>query len=456
MATRKHVQVYKKRWYVLLIFCINGMMQFAIWNTFSPIETTARAVYKWDGWVIDLIAALGSITFCVSMLPFSWIMDVKGLRFTVLLAAAMQVVGTVLRVLPAGKMKILTPLIYCGQIISCLGGPVCMAAPPLLSSTWFPQHQRTTATAISTVAAYIGFSLSFLIGPAFVDDVKDSNAVKIGDNYRLNTTEEKKYEKQINTLLYFEASVQTILFFVILAYFPSKPPKPPSLSASTDRVDFKDGARKLSKNFNFLLLSTIYGASTGVFGGWCAILYQNLSEYGVQVNENFAGLLGFIAVTSGAISGVLFSTFADRFSGHLKLLLIIFMACSFYSVLLIYYVFTGIVRFNKGLAYVLFSLSGFFVNGTIPLFFELGVELTYPVAEGITSGAMTFFNNVVASLFLLLPLGNIGIKWMLWATVGTCAVSTVLLLFIKERYNRSFVDGNSTRENDFISASIST
>ena len=77
-STQSEVQVYKKRWYVLLIFCINGMMQFAIWNTFSPIETTARAVYKWDGWVIDLIAALGSITFCVSMLPFSWIMDVKG------------------------------------------------------------------------------------------------------------------------------------------------------------------------------------------------------------------------------------------------------------------------------------------------------------------------------------------------------------------------------------------
>ena len=231
-----------------------------------------------------------------------------GLRFSVLLATAMQLVGTAFRIIPTGNKKTSTALIYCGQIFIGLAGPFSIAAPPLLSSTWFPMHQRTTATAISTVAGYVGFSLSFLVGPAFVDDVNDSNAVKIGDNYRLNITEEKKFEKQINTLLYFEASVQTILFFVVLAYYPSKPPKPPSLSASTDRIDFKDGARKLSKNFNFLLLSTIYGASTGVFGGWCAILYQNLSEYGVQVNENFAGLLGFIAVTSGAISGVLFST----------------------------------------------------------------------------------------------------------------------------------------------------
>ena len=54
------------------------MMQFALWNTFSPIETTSRAVYKWDGWVIDLIVALGGIMFCVAIIPFAWIMDVKG------------------------------------------------------------------------------------------------------------------------------------------------------------------------------------------------------------------------------------------------------------------------------------------------------------------------------------------------------------------------------------------
>ena len=219
----------------------------------------------------------------------------------------MQTLGTILRAIPTGNTQTSTVLIYCGQIISCLGGPTFLAAPPLLSSTWFPKNQRTTATAISTVAAYVGLSLSFLIGPAFVDDVKDSNALKIGDNYRLNTTEEKKYERQIHTLLYFEASLQTVLFFVVLAYYPSKPATSPSLSASKDRIDFIKGARELSKNFNFLLLSTIYGASTGVFSGWCAVLYQSLSDYGIKVNEHFAGLLGFSAVTSGAFSGVLFS-----------------------------------------------------------------------------------------------------------------------------------------------------
>ena len=72
------VKVYKTRWFILFVYCINGVLQNAMWNTWGPIEETARAVYKWDDYVIDLMSAWGSITFCITMVPFAWIMDVKG------------------------------------------------------------------------------------------------------------------------------------------------------------------------------------------------------------------------------------------------------------------------------------------------------------------------------------------------------------------------------------------
>ena len=40
-------------------------------------------------------------------------------------------------------------------------------------------------------------------------------------------------------------------------------------------------------------------------------------------------------------------------------------------------------------------------------------------------------------------MGNLGTKWMIWATVFTCAASTVFLLFVKESYNRTSVDKRS-------------
>ena len=78
------IKVYKGRWYILFVYCINGVLQSAMWNTWGPIEATARAVYKWDSYVIDLLAAWGGITYCFTMAPFAWVMDVKGTVFLML------------------------------------------------------------------------------------------------------------------------------------------------------------------------------------------------------------------------------------------------------------------------------------------------------------------------------------------------------------------------------------
>ena len=201
----------------------------------------------------------------------------------------------------------MTILINFGQIIAGIAGPVAMAAPPLLSSTWFPPHQRTTATAISSIAGYVGTAFSFLIGPAFVDDVGSTSIPKIGNNYVLNSTQERKYRDQINVLLYVEAGAMLLIFFCVLIYYPARPPKPPSNSAATGRVDFTSGLKHLVKNYNFLLLVLLYGASKGVYGAWCSVLDQNLSEFGLGVSQKFAGWLGFVAIISGSFSGIIFS-----------------------------------------------------------------------------------------------------------------------------------------------------
>ena len=39
-----------------------------------------------------------------------------------------------------------------------------MGGAPLLSATWFPAEQRTTATAIAAVMNGVGVSVSFIIG----------------------------------------------------------------------------------------------------------------------------------------------------------------------------------------------------------------------------------------------------------------------------------------------------
>ena len=41
---------------------------------------------------------------------------------------------------------------------------------------------------------------------------------------------------------------------------------------------------------------------------------------------------------------------------------------------------------------------------TIPLFFEMACEVTYPVAEGVTTLVLTLANNIFGLLFLFIQM----------------------------------------------------
>lgn len=230
----------------------------------------------------------------------------KGLRLSVLLAAAGQFIGAVIRCYPPFyNWWISTLLVCCGQALSGLVAPIPLSGGVLLSATWFPSNQRTISTAIIMGSASIGGALSFIIGPLLIEDVAQSIRKHHYGRYILTPQEEAMYFNQINGLFILEAGLMGILFLGIYFHFPDKPPKPPSRSSITERANFKDGLSKLLRNRNFLLLATLYGVSCGVYSGWCSVLDQNLEEFGV--GQKVAGWLGFTAVICGALSGIFFS-----------------------------------------------------------------------------------------------------------------------------------------------------
>ncbi len=63
-----------------------------------------------------------------------------------------------------------------GQFFIALAGPFLVQGPPLVSVVWFPPHQRTTATAVATIAMELGHAMSFLFGPMLVKEPKIINA----------------------------------------------------------------------------------------------------------------------------------------------------------------------------------------------------------------------------------------------------------------------------------------
>lgn len=100
--------------------------------------------------------------------------------------------------------------------------------------------------------------------------------------------------------------------------------------------------------------------------------------------------------------------------------------------------------------YISATLGGLFVNGAIPLFYELAVETTYPIAEGTTTGILTLMNNVGCLLLLFLPMFSALKKsmyeWMNPTMAASCFACIPIMLLFKARYRRLSVDLLDTQQ----------
>ena len=217
-------------------------------------------------------------------------------------------IAAALQAIPLDNLQIQTWLIHIGAIVNCIAGPFELALGPLISATWFPPHQRTTSTALASLAPYVGTGLAFIISPSLVPDVgNQSSTIGKSIDYiqiRNNMTHDQiMYLKgKIMRLMYIELGVAALTLLVIMVYFPNKPKLPPSLTAAVDRLDFKFGFKRLIYNKQFWLLLFINGATIGVYSGYVSILDLNLSQFGIGAKS--AGWLGFGASVAGIVAGI--------------------------------------------------------------------------------------------------------------------------------------------------------
>lgn len=77
-GTNNEIRVYKRRWYVLILFSLLAFTQGSFWITWGPIAASSEYAFGWTDADIALYANWGPIAFIVTALVMSWIVDVKG------------------------------------------------------------------------------------------------------------------------------------------------------------------------------------------------------------------------------------------------------------------------------------------------------------------------------------------------------------------------------------------
>ncbi|CAL1581480.1 unnamed protein product [Knipowitschia caucasica] len=433
-----HSRVYKRRWLVLTLFSLLGFMQGMVWNFWGPIQNSAVHAFGFTKPDIAVLVLWGPVGF-VPWLLFMWLMDKRGLRASLLLAALLMLMGSVVRSVPVSDEPLRRWMIHGGQFLNGLGGPTIMSAGPYLSTTWFAPDQRATATAVASLFCYLGGAASFVVGPMVVPA---PNSTQLKGFWAAGVGSDSLIRDRIQLVMYGELGAIAVLFAAVLLYFPSRPPRPPSVAAASQRLSYRSSICRLLSNVRFLMIALAYAVPTGVIAGWSGVLDMVLTP--AKVSQVDAGWIGFWSVVGGCVFGIAMAKFADSIRGMLKLILVLMLAGA--SLASTWFTLTCLSQYTHlpstaAILYTSCILIGIFINSSVPIFFELFIETVYPVPEGITCGVVTFLGNLVTGLLLFfLTFYCTEVSWLNWCLIGSCLFSLVLLLFFRETYDRLYLD----------------
>jgi MFS transporter, FLVCR family, disrupted in renal carcinoma protein 2 len=487
------------RWWVLGVYAVIAGMQGLNWAIPGPISTSTQKLFGWTSDDTSLLVNWGPIAFIPLSLPFAWLIDAN-LRWAVIASAACVVVGSWIRVIATWQVK--DPSEYSGsllvwmnvaQFVSDCGGPVAMGAVSRLSQVWFSPEQRAIATAVGTESNMLGVALAFLWGPGLFPDTHP----------RVEAAQ----------WLWLSLAIPaTVVLVLTVLTFPERPAEAPSESARIQRIasmrghgginsDIKDGDGlsaaliagdreeagnaeggafaapassehtgwwgraveawemmvELGNNFQFWVLALGYGATTGVYGAWVAVLAINLQS--VNVSQSLAGWIGFVATVAGCAAGLVSGHLLERFRQG-KLLLIALTVAAGVSFLVFAVITTLRHDALHALAlhpaahpsffatdgafvplFVFAALGGFFCTASVPAFYEMASETAFPLDQGFISTMLANMNNVACVLFLAVPINQVGTRWENWAMAAVCFLTAAAFaLLFKEVQKRRMVD----------------
>ncbi|XP_055860116.1 solute carrier family 49 member 4-like isoform X3 [Biomphalaria glabrata] len=448
-------KVYTRRWYILTVFSLFAFTQSCFWNTWGPISTSSEVAFGWTDSTVAWLTNWGPISYVITGLTFPWILQVKGLRWATVPSMLLVAIGSCFRVITS-ETTAATILIHIGQFLNGLAGPMAMGGIATLSAIWFPPKERFTATAIGVNLCSLGASIAFISGPALVSvEPYQNQTALLAENNTIGTpklvnqtsrkssniTEDRIIEgkKQIMSYMYYECGWCCLILLLTLIYFPSRPPRPPSASATTDRENYWKGIWSLRKKTDYILLAVSYGISTGVINCWASLLNVNLRPF--HISETEAGWIGFYASVPGYFFSLIIGRFADLFARRSKQCILILLALSSACFILFTLMLIDSLAFTRALLYTSTIGGVTCLNCAVPLLYELGCELAFPTSEGAANGVLTLLNNIGGIIFLaVFSFPDVGSMWMNWVAIGSVTVSIPLIALVKGRFQRLEVD----------------
>ena len=366
------IGVTKKRFLILTLFSLFSMSNSFQWIEYSIITNVISGYYGVSNLAVNWTSVIYMALYIPGILPASWLLNRKGLRFCVLLGSFGTCFGAWIKCLSISPDRFWLTMI--GQGVVAASQLFILNIPPRLAAVWFGSKEVASATSCGVFGNQVGIALGFVLPPLL---------------FRGNDKSKEFVAKGLSTMFFTVAVITTVLLVLKLFFFDDHPQVPPSTAAARAQVAEGGGQsypqilKSLFTNRNFNLLLITYGLNVGVFYAISTVLNQ-LVELRFPGHSVDAGIMGLIITISGVFGSIACGIILDK-------------THKFKATTLFVYTFSliGMITFAFALRlpeiwplFLVSGLLGFFMTGYLPIGFEFAAEISYPNPEGTSAGLL--------------------------------------------------------------------
>lgn len=396
----------KKRYLILLLFCLHSMINAAQWIYLSSITSTVTEFFGVDNMAVNWTSMIFMLVYIPLVVPATWLFEQIGMRNSILLGSLGTSLGSLIKCFSCQPSRF--HLVMVGQSIVAVSQLFVLSVPPRLASVWFPDHQVALANACGVFGNQLGIALGFVVPQL----VLGASALRAGGT---GATQQGLFNLFIGV-----ATLSCLITLLLALLFDESPKKAPGLArlqqikqeqiamaeqSGTMPLVGDDDSLKTAKtrsggfasllwvlftDKNFVMLIISYGLLVGVFYAISTVLNQMIALKSADAPV-LAGRLGLVMVISGMFGSVVSGYILDK-THKFKL-----VNASLYLLSLLAMInFALAIEFNSKLTYYLaIILLGYFMTGYLLIGFEMSNEITWPLPESISAGLL----NLSAQVF---------------------------------------------------------
>ncbi|HUU38865.1 MAG TPA: MFS transporter [Candidatus Desulfaltia sp.] len=360
MNEKREFKAYGYRWIVLLSFMAIGIMTQVLWITFAPITGAAARFYHTSDLMIGLLSMSFMIVFVLVFLPSAYAIDTWGFRKAVGLGAVLTAVFGLTRGLFASNFTV----VLLSQVGIAVGQPFVIGAITKIAARWFPAEERATASAIGTLALYLGPLLAMFLTPFL--------ALHIGISRML--------------LVYGIAAVAAAALFLLVAR-----EHPPTPAGEEERVRMLEGLKSMLRQRDFIFLLFMFFVGLGMFNSISTWIENIIRPRGFSISQ--AGVLGGLMLVGGIIGAVVISLLSDR-SRRRKPFILLALIGLMPGLIGIAYSTSDWLLLASGFTF------GFFLLSAGPIGFQYAAEITHPAPEATSNTLLLVMGQISGIVFI--------------------------------------------------------